>query len=125
LPHAPDRNPPILTLKSRKKKLKLPSDPQEDADEHFATSSLRGGRRPPLVLAATEQIAAAKKENNENIARLQHFLEQTEDLSRKIRRELIHGFMRFSYAKGQIAMQRHRLQGIIVGDSCSNRSRHE
>jgi hypothetical protein len=38
LPHAPDRKPPILTLKSKKGKLKPPSDPQEDADERFATS---------------------------------------------------------------------------------------
>jgi hypothetical protein len=33
-----------------------------------------------------DQIAAAKTENDENIARLERFLEQTEDLFRTIRR---------------------------------------
>jgi hypothetical protein len=86
LPHAPDRKPPSLALKSKKEKPKTPSDSQQNVDEHFAISSPRGGRRLPLALAATDQIAVAKANNDENIARLEHFLEGLEDLFCKIRR---------------------------------------
>jgi hypothetical protein len=82
------------SLSNPKKRPKPPSDPQEDADEHFATSSPRGGQYWPLDLAltATDQIGVAKTENDENCARLEHFLEQTEDRFAKSTAELIHSF---------------------------------
>jgi hypothetical protein len=86
LPHAPDRKPPILTPKSRKKKQEHPSGPQQDTDEPCATSSTPRDRPRLRTVAPTDQTAAATTQNTENIARLENFLEQTQEFLSKLRR---------------------------------------